>query len=172
MSSFRIISCRLFLTSCVFACYESQARAAEIPLDIITEGDGGYSFNRLGIKVGVNNALPEEYLFDTGSDSFNIAVGMNGGPNGPAWFPTQAGTAISVPYGYMYGDGTYGYLQSDTTVSSVQFYNSSTGRNVASYDTPGGMGVAAIQASIATLDSLPGNRDSRFRTIHRVCCRG
>ncbi|MCX2561368.1 autotransporter domain-containing protein [Acetobacter farinalis] len=142
--------------SCVFACYEHQARAAEIPLDIITESDNGYSASRLGIKAGVNNAQPEEYLFDTGSDSFNIAVGMNGGPNGPAWFPTQAGTAVSAPYGYMYGDGTYGYLQSDTTVSSVQFYNSTTGKNVASYDTSGGMGVALIQASIATLDSLNG----------------
>lgn len=156
MTSFRAVSCRLFLMSCVFACYEQQARAAEIPLDIITENDSGYSFGRLGIKVGVNNAQPEEYLFDTGSDSFNIAVGMNSNQNGPAWFPTQAGTAVSSPYGYMYGDGTYGYLQSDTTVSSVQFYNSVTGKNVANYDTSAGLGVAVIQASIATPESLSG----------------
>ncbi|GFE93478.1 autotransporter outer membrane beta-barrel domain-containing protein [Acetobacter persici] len=157
MQSFRVVSCRLFLMSCVFACYEHQARAAEIPLDIITENEDGYSFGRLGIKVGVNNAQPEEYLFDTGSDSFNIAVGMSSSQNGPAWFPTQAGTAISSPYGYMYGDGTYGYLQSDTTVSNVQFYNSATGKSVATYDTSAGLGVALIQASIATPDRLSGD---------------
>ena len=156
MLSFRVVSRRLFFMSCVFSCYEQHARAAEIPLDIITETDSGYSFSRLGVKAGVNNAQPEEYLFDTGSDSFNIAVGMNSSKNGPAWFPTQAGTAVSSPYGYMYGDGTYGYLQSDTTVSNVQFYNGTTGKSVANYDTSGGLGVALIQASIATLNSLSG----------------
>lgn len=157
MPTVRAISCRMFFLSFIFACHEHQAMAAEIPLDVITESEDGFSFGRLGIKAGVNGAQPQEYLFDTGSDSFNIAVGMNGSGTAPAWFPYQSGTAISAPYGYMYGDGTYGYLQSDTTVSSVQFYNGANGKQVASYDTSGGLGVALIQASIATADRLGGD---------------
>lgn len=160
MVRFRNLSCRVFFLSCIFACHEHQARAAEIPLDIITETDVGsdgtqYMFGRLGIKAGVNGADAKEYLFDTGSDSFNIAVGMGG--SAPSWFPAQTGTPVSAPYGYMYGDGTYGYLQSDTTVSSVQFYNGTTGKQVADYATSGGLGVALIQASIDTADRLNGD---------------
>ncbi|MFT8736854.1 MAG: autotransporter domain-containing protein [Zymomonas mobilis] len=152
MINLRRVITRLFMASCVF--YPSILHATDIPLDIINEAEDGFSFTRLGINAGVNNGDPKEYLFDTGSDSFNIAVGMNSNGTMPSWFPQNTGTAISSPYGYMYGDGTYGYLQSDTTASNIQFYNSVTGNKVADYDTSGGLGVAVIQASIATEDRI------------------
>ncbi|MCP9308625.1 autotransporter outer membrane beta-barrel domain-containing protein [Zymomonas mobilis] len=154
MINLRRIITRFFLASCVF--YPHTLHATEIPLDIINEVEDGFSFTRLGINAGVNNGDPKEYLFDTGSDSFNIAVGMNNSGTIPSWFP-QTGTAVSSPYGYMYGDGTYGYLQSDTSVSNIQFYNSTTGSKIANYDTSAGLGVALIQASIATENRLNPN---------------
>lgn len=154
MINLRRIVTRFFLASCVF--YPNALYATEIPLDIINEVEDGFSFTRLGINAGVNNGAPKEYLFDTGSDSFNIAVGMNNNGTMPSWFP-QTGTAVSNPYGYMYGDGTYGYLQSDTSVSNIQFYNSLTGGKVADYNTSAGLGVAVIEASIATKNRLDPN---------------
>ena len=129
----------------------AQAWADSIPLDIIQENFGPQYAYRLGINVGVNGARPEEYLFDTGSDSFNIDVGLTAlGGSGPAWFPTQSGTATGPLQFYLYGDGTYGYLQSSTTVASMQFYDSSTGAKVAGYATAAGAPVAINYAYVTT----------------------
>nr|WP_267288059.1 autotransporter domain-containing protein [Neokomagataea tanensis] len=148
------------LSMTVLAC-TSHAIAQSIPLDIISEQwsnetngplTTGY---RLGINVGVNGGQPEEYLFDTGSDSFNIDVGN--GSTAPSWFPTantQQSVANLTPY--MYGNGTYGYLLNPTTVQSIQFFNSSTGQLNTSYNTSAGLPVAAAPYYIATMDSLPG----------------
>lgn len=121
-----------------------------IPLDLIQENYGGGQYGyRLGINVGVNGAMPEEYLFDTGSDSFNIDVGHGS----PAWFPSQTGATQGAPYAYLYGNGTYGYWQSSTTVASVQFYNSATGTQAASYATPKGLPVATASDWLVTPQS-------------------
>lgn len=128
--------------------------STSIPLDLIQENYGGGQYGyRLGIYVGVNGAKPEEYLFDTGSDSFNIDVGHGS----PAWFPSQSGAAQSAPYAYLYGNGTYGYWQTSTTVASVQFYNSSTGAQAASYGTPQGMPVATATDWLITPQSAGGD---------------
>jgi outer membrane autotransporter protein len=128
--------------------------SVSIPLDLIQENYGGGQYGyRLGINVGVNGATPEEYLFDTGSDSFNIDVGHGS----PAWFPAQPGTPQSAPYAYLYGDGTYGYWQTSTTVASVQFYDSSTGAQAASYATPAGLPVAAATDWMVTPQSAGGD---------------
>lgn len=128
--------------------------STSIPLDLIQENYGGGQYGyRLGINVGVNGAKPEEYLFDTGSDSFNIDVGHGS----PAWFPSQPGVAQSAPYAYLYGNGTYGYWQSSTTVASVQFYDSSTGAQAASYATPAGLPVAAATDWMVTPQSAGGD---------------
>ncbi|HEX7338439.1 MAG TPA: autotransporter domain-containing protein [Rhodanobacteraceae bacterium] len=130
--------------------------SASIPLDIIREGDNTQYAYRLGINVGVNGATPEEYLFDTGSDSFNIDVGLSAlGGNGPAWFPTEPGAQTGRLGFYLYGDGTYGYLQAPTTVSSMQFYDSATGSKVASYDTAAGAPVAINYAYVTTTSTGP-----------------
>jgi subtilase-type serine protease len=140
--------------ACMLAPYQ-YLHASDVPLDIIQESYGGNQFGyRLGINVGVNGATPEEYLFDTGSDSFNIDVGTNTGGHGAAWFPNQPGVAQSAPYAYLYGNGTYGYWQSDTTVSSVQFYNSASGAKVGSIATPQGLPVAIAQDWMGTQASL------------------
>lgn len=123
-----------------------------MPLDIIQESYGGNQYGyRLGINVGVNGAAPEEYLFDTGSDSFNIDVGLAAlGAKGPAWFPTQPGAQTGPLQFYLYGDGTYGYLQAGTTVSSMQFYNSTSGTRVANFATPQGAPVAINYAYVTS----------------------
>ncbi|WP_232823663.1 autotransporter domain-containing protein [Dyella sp. C9] len=128
------------------------AQSSDVPLDIIQENYGGGQYGyRLGINVGVNGAMPEEYLFDTGSDSFNIDVGLTAlHGSGPAWFPTQSGTATGPLQFYLYGDGTYGYVQSATTVSSIQFYNSRTGAGVASFATAKGAPVAINYAYVTS----------------------
>lgn len=125
-----------------------------IPLDLIQENYGGGQYGyRLGVNVGVNGATPEEYLFDTGSDSFNIDVGHGS----PAWFPNQPGAAKSTPYAYLYGNGTYGYWQTSTTVASLQFYNSATGARAASYATTKGLPVATATDWLVTAQSAGGD---------------
>lgn len=120
-------------------CAASAAMAQSIPLNIIQEefqltptSPIGYEY-RLGIDVGINGGTPEEYLFDTGSDSFNIDIGNSA--TGPAWFPVNnvGNTPVADLTPYMYGNGTYGYLLYQTTVSSVQFYNSQTNSQVYSF---------------------------------------
>ncbi|AIF48277.1 autotransporter outer membrane beta-barrel domain-containing protein [Dyella japonica] len=137
--------------ACAFST-QAWAQTSDIPLDIIQENYGGGQFGyRLGINVGVNGAQPQEYLFDTGSDSFNIDVGLTAlHGSGPAWFPTQAGTATGPLQFYLYGDGTYGYLQASTTVASMQFYNSTSGAQVANFATPGGAPVAVNYAYVTS----------------------
>lgn len=132
--------------ACLLAPYQ-HAYASDIPLDIIQESGGGSSIFRLGINVGVNGGTPQEYLFDTGSDSFNIAVGTG---NNATWFPGRTASNVSSPYPYLYGDGTYGYWQQNVNLSSIQFYNSSSGNQVSNYSTPTGLPVAAILDQIAT----------------------
>nr|WP_225562892.1 autotransporter domain-containing protein [Rhodanobacter sp. DHG33] len=132
----------------------ANTSSTTIPLDLIQENYGGGQYGyRLGINVGVNGATPEEYLFDTGSDSFNIDVGHGS----PAWFPNQPGAAKSAPYAYLYGNGTYGYWQASTTVASLQFYNSATGAQAASYATSKGLPVAAATDWMVTPQSAGGD---------------
>nr|WP_225561683.1 autotransporter domain-containing protein [Rhodanobacter sp. DHB23] len=143
--------------ACLLAPFHAAVAAdtsTTIPLDLIQENYGGGQYGyRLGINVGVNGATPEEYLFDTGSDSFNIDVGHGS----PAWFPNQPGVAQSAPYAYLYGNGTYGYWQTSTTVGSLQFYNSSTGTQAASYATPQGLPVATATDWLVTPQSAGGD---------------
>lgn len=143
-------------------CAASVAMAQSIPLDIIPEefqltnnGPIGYEY-RLGINVGVNGGTPEEYLFDTGSDSFNIDIGNN--PTAPSWFPLNVGTTpVADLTPYMYGNGTYGYLLYQTNVSSVQFYNSSSGSQVYNFSSNAGIPVAAAPYYVGTIAGLNGD---------------
>jgi len=67
---------------------QQQGHASDISLDIIQES---YDGNQYGYRPGVNGATPEEYLFDTGFDSFNIDVGTNTSGHAPSWFSNQPG---------------------------------------------------------------------------------
>ncbi|GLQ95539.1 autotransporter outer membrane beta-barrel domain-containing protein [Dyella acidisoli] len=132
------------------------AAASDIPLDIIQESNGGSSYiYRLGINVGVNGGTPQEYLFDTGSDSFNIDVGSGSGS--VSWFPNLASSVTSSPYLYAYGDGTYGYWQQNATVSSIQFYSSATGSKVYGATTSQGLPVAAALDWVMTSNQFAPN---------------
>jgi len=128
------------------------AQTSDVPLDVIKQDYGNGQFGyRLGINVGVNGAAPKEYLFDTGSDSFNIDVGLGAlQGSSPDWFPNQPGASTGPLQFYLYGDGTYGYLQSSTTVSSMQFYDSSSGARVAGFDTSAGAPVAVNYAWVSS----------------------
>jgi subtilase-type serine protease len=125
------------------------AQQTVVPLDRFDD--------RVGITVGVNGGAAKEYLFDTGSDLFNIAIGN--GPS-PAWFPNYSGPKNQNSLAtYMYGDGTYGYLYGPTTVSTIQFYASSQSQapvNNGSFGPYAGgtLPVGAVVYDIATAASL------------------
>ena len=137
---------------------QTQSQPTTIPLDVIVESGDGVSADRLGINIGVNGAAPEEYIFDTGSTSFNIDVGS--GSNGQAWFPIVPGVPITPtsPALSLYGDGTYGNLGATSTVSSVQFYNSSSNAVAASFTNKQGLPVLINQGAVATASSLGGDQ--------------
>ena len=169
-NSYRLLAVAL---ACALAS-SAWAQSYDIPLDIIQENYGGGQYGyRLGIDVGVNGAQPEEYLFDTGSDSFNIDVGLNAlNGSGPAWFPIQPNANIGPLQWYLYGDGTYGYVQSATTVGSLQFYHSTTGAQAASFATAAGAPVAinyayvsatATGAPVGSVNGVTLNIDTGFQ---------
>ncbi len=101
----------------------SPARAADIPLAYIA-GPTGSSF-RLTITVGINDAAPQTYLFDTGSTAFNAEVSAT---------PSHGSPTLSGPYStpsasfdFMYGDSgpSHGYYEAATTVGQIKFYDQS-----------------------------------------------
>ena len=133
-----------------------RASATDIPLDLIQLPNGGSAPDyRLGINVGLNGGTRQEYLFDTGSDSFNIAVGSGGGA--VPWFPNWNASATGSQYVFNYGDGTTGYWQQNTTASSVQFYNANTGKQVFSAAPSQGLPVAAALDWVMTANHFAPN---------------
>lgn len=143
---------------CALACLfgHGHASASDIPLDLVQQPGGGTAPSyRLGIQVGLNGGAPREYLFDTGSDSFNIAVGHDGGP--VSWFPGWTASANGSPYVFSYGDGTTGYWQQNTTAASIQFYDPSTGKQVFGAAPPQGLPVAAVLDAVMTSDHFAPN---------------
>ncbi len=150
------LACVLALTQCAHA--QTSSQPTTIPLDVISESGGGAAYDRLGINVGVNGATPEEYIFDTGSTAFNIDVGS--GSAGQPWFPLVSGVSVvpTVPALNLYGNGTYGNLGANSTVSSVQFYNSSSSSVAASFTNGQGLPVLINQGAVATASSLGGDQ--------------
>jgi len=143
---------------CALACLlgHGNASATDIPLDLIPQQNGSNAPSySLGINVGVNGGTPQEYRFDTGSDSFNIAVGSGGGA--VPWFPNWNASATSSQYVFNYGDGTTGYWQQNTTASSVQFYNANTGKQVFSAAPSQGLPVAAALDWLMTANHFAPN---------------
>lgn len=128
--------------------------SVSIPLDIIREVDGDQTAYRLGINVGVNDAEPKEYMFDTGSTAFDIAVGPDSA--GQPWFPLVPGAPATPtdPAITPFGDGTQGNLGLDSTVGSIAFYNSATNARVVGYDTAAGLPVVINTGNVATRESL------------------
>ena len=143
---------------CALACLlgHGNASATDIPLDLIPQQNGGVAPSySLGINVGINGGAPQEYRFDTGSDSFNIAVGNGGGA--VPWFPNWNASATGSPYVFNYGDGTTGYWQQNTTASSVQLYNANTGKQVFSAAPSQGLPVAAALDWLMTSNHFAPN---------------
>lgn len=150
------VACALAISQGALA--QTASTPVTIPLDVIQESGGGVSYDRLGIDIGVNDARPEEYIFDTGSTSFNIDVGSSA--NGQPWFPILPGVAVTptFPAFTLYGDGTYGNLGANTTVGSIQFYNSSSQSVAASFTNGQGLPALINQGATATAASLNGDQ--------------
>lgn len=150
------VACALAISQGALA--QTATAPVTIPLDVIQESGGGVSYDRLGIYIGVNGATPEEYIFDTGSTSFNIDVGSNA--SGQPWFPMIPGVAVTptFPAFTLYGDGTYGNLGANTTVGSIQFYNASNNSVAASFTSGPGLPVLINQGATATAASLNGDQ--------------
>jgi len=150
------LACILALTQRAHA--QTLSQPTTIPLDVISESGGGAAYDRLGINVGVNGATPEEYIFDTGSTAFNIDVGS--GSAGQPWFPLVSGVPVvpTAPALNLYGNGTYGNLGANSSVASVQFYNSSSNSQVVSFTNAQGLPVLINQGAVATTSSLGGDQ--------------
>ncbi|MCB5362391.1 hypothetical protein H0484_01300 [Pusillimonas sp. CC-YST705] len=91
----------------------SAQESTPIPLEYIYKdnGAGGQDMSRLGIWVGVNDGKARRYLFDTGSDQFNAAVGND----------VKATPGKPLKY-YSYGDGTYGYSLQETSFNKLSYF--------------------------------------------------
>ncbi len=117
------VSGTAFLTALGAAgCAHAQGVQAVVPLDVTGDPAG----TRLGITIGVNGGTAKEYLFDTGSDQFNIAVGNK--KDVATWFPNYSGpTAVGELKVYEYASD--GYLYSPSPISTIEFYATPQGKN-------------------------------------------
>ncbi|MDK8873301.1 hypothetical protein HYQ43_11690 [Paracoccus pantotrophus] len=86
-----------------------------IPLKHVPSDDDATDFNSLGIMVGVNDAHPRLYQFDTGSDLFV-------GQFDEAMSDVQP-LAGHKPDLYAYGDGSYGYWMQEIQFGSIAYYD-------------------------------------------------
>ncbi len=129
---------------------EAQVQS-EVPLNHVND--------RLGVTIGVNGGQAVQYLFDTGSDQFNVAVGAGASP---AWFLNYTGpTAPSALQFYPYGNSTYGYLYSPTSIKSIQFAAPAQGPEVqgtATYSAPQGLGYTVGAAVYQVMTQAAGAR--------------
>ncbi len=86
-----------------------------IPLKHVPSDDDETDFSSLGIMIGINDARPRLYQFDTGSDMF---LGQ--------FDETISGVEPmhgSKPDLYPYGDGTYGYWMQQVQFETMSYYN-------------------------------------------------
>lgn len=114
-----------------------------IPLQHVRNQEG--DMNRLGIMVGVNDGPARLYMFDTGSDQFNVQIDPN--TTGVTRVP---GTA---PQAYAYGDGTYANWVQRVQFDSLSYYDpEDTSARVAKYG--GGYQAAKVLDIVYTKDYL------------------
>lgn len=85
----------------------------KFPLEYVYKNDdsGKQYTDRLGIWVGVNDGKARRYLFDTGPDQFNAAVGND----------AKATPGAPLIY-YAYGDASYGYSLQKTDFSKLTYF--------------------------------------------------
>ncbi|WGD30652.1 autotransporter domain-containing protein [Ancylobacter sp. WKF20] len=114
--------------------FVSTAAAYEIPLSY----DPAPSNNsyRLTITVGVGGALPQTYLFDTGSSAFNADFNFTAG-SAPASFTPV--TSSPSPFYFTYGDAgaTHGFYETAIGVNEISFYRDVNSPAVTTITTPG-----------------------------------
>lgn len=87
----------LFVSSLLFSYYSPSALGGAAPVTIPL----GYLENRLTINVGVNDGPAQKYIFDTGSDQFNAALGQQ---------DTSRWPNVLQAYEYLYGNNAWGGL--------------------------------------------------------------
>ncbi|TCT03884.1 autotransporter outer membrane beta-barrel domain-containing protein [Aquabacter spiritensis] len=102
------------------------ASATDIPL---TYGAAPTNSSyRLTINVGVNDGVPQTYLFDTGSSGFNADFHFTSGSA-----PTSYTTVVGTPFYFTYGDSgpSHGFYETAIAVPEISFYKTLTGPAVA-----------------------------------------
>jgi hypothetical protein len=94
------------------------AHSEDIPLVNLLTGE-------LAIKIGVNDAKPVFYHFDTGSTDFNIWVGPNPPAGGQPWFPWGSDQKLGAAVLAAYASNHTGYSVAPSSANSIQFYDKS-----------------------------------------------
>ncbi|WP_406887570.1 autotransporter outer membrane beta-barrel domain-containing protein [Serratia marcescens] len=90
----------------------SYSFAASKPISIPL----GHLEDRLTINVGVNGGPAQKYIFDTGSDQFNAALGQQ---------DTSRLPNVNQAYDYLYGtDGWGGYWLQRKQITNLTYYTS------------------------------------------------
>lgn len=111
----------------------------QIPLEYIYQNN---TVNRLGIWVGVNEGKARRFLFDTGSDQFNGAIGKDA--------TAVPGTPLTF---YGYGDGTYGYAIRKSDFSKLSYFDKNN-QDTAVKSLNGSYQIASIEDTLLTKDSI------------------
>jgi subtilase-type serine protease len=88
----------------------------QIPLEYIYSGADTATdkIGRLGIWVGLNRAKPQRFLFDTGSDQFNAAIGPDA--------KVKETDPSAKPKIYLYGDSSFGYSVKEVEIDTLSYY--------------------------------------------------
>jgi outer membrane autotransporter protein len=117
----RAVSAAVIVAAYAIVQGKAKAQSADIPLQLLSVTDGGQTFYRLGINVGLNSTNgqqvtygpPRTYLFDTGSSPFNSAYS-------PQWWPSNP-APIATMTNYTYGSGNI-FSGNVVNMPSISFY--------------------------------------------------
>lgn len=116
----------------------------------IVNPDGSQSmyFNRLGIWVGIGDGQAQRFLFDTGSDQLNAAIGNDANVNDSPGSETKF---------YGYNDGTNGYTYKAVSFNKLTYYNRGGTQKLIALD--GDYQAAKILDTVFTTDSPELNNE-------------
>ncbi|MFC5386813.1 hypothetical protein ACFPLB_12665 [Aquamicrobium segne] len=106
------------------------------------DGSRSMYFSRLGIWVGIGDGQAQRFLFDTGSDQFNAAIGKDA---------NTTDTPRSDRKFYGYNDGTDGYVYKSVDFNKLSYYSKDGTRKLITID--GDYHAAKILDTVFTKDS-------------------
>lgn len=134
----------------------------QIPLEYIYSGADTATdkIGRLGIWVGLNGAKPQRFLFDTGSDQFNAAIGSDA--------KVKETDPSAKPKIYVYGDSSFGYSIKEVEIDTLSYYRKGERNPILVED--GGFKAGKIVDDLFTSDSpLLNGLTPGDLSLHPVC---